>query len=145
MYRAGFPRGAESSFGTSGYAGTFASHISALEKHDPTYIDDFWTVPGYMGADGELATSLVEEKTTVTARGHRRRPRRAPATRAGACCSCSRAAAPGDTPAGVVLDGMSPAVMVGAAMRFVHRRRRGPQAVLHRRRRRHAPRRRRYR
>ncbi len=66
MYRAGFPRGAESSFGTSGYAGTFASHISALEKHDPTYIDDFWTVPGYMGADGELATSLIEEKTTVT-------------------------------------------------------------------------------
>ena len=66
MYRAGFPRGAESSFGTSGYAGTFASHISALEKHDPTYIDDFWNVPGYMGADGELATSLIEEKTTVT-------------------------------------------------------------------------------
>ncbi len=66
MYRAGFPRGAESSFGTSGYAGTFASHISALEKHDPTYIDDFWNVPGYMGADGELASSLVEEKTTVT-------------------------------------------------------------------------------
>ena len=65
MYRAGFPRGAESSFGTSGYAGTFASHITALEKHDPTYIDDFWSVPGYMGADGELATSLVEEKTTV--------------------------------------------------------------------------------
>ena len=61
-----FPAGAESSFGTSGYAGTFVSHISALEKHDPTYIDDFWNVPGYMGADGELATSLIEEKTTVT-------------------------------------------------------------------------------
>ena len=49
MYRAGFPRGAESSFGTSGYAGTFASHISALEKHDPTYIDDFWNVPRLHG------------------------------------------------------------------------------------------------
>ena len=67
MYSAGFPRGAESSFGTSGYAGTFASHISALEKHDPTYIDDFWNVPGYIGADGELASSLIEEKTAVAA------------------------------------------------------------------------------
>jgi hypothetical protein len=117
MYRAGFPRGAESSFGTSGYAGTFASHISALEKHDPTYIEDFWTAPGYMGADGELATSLVDEKTTVTrvvtvddlaATGDPR----------GRMLLMFSGGGSGDTPAGVVLDGMSPAVMVGAAMRF---------------------------
>ena len=66
MYRAGFPRGAESSFGTSGYAGTFASHIAALEAFDPTYIDEFWSVPGYAGADGELAASRLDDKTTVT-------------------------------------------------------------------------------
>ncbi len=120
MYRAGFPRGAESSFATSGYAGTFASHISALEKHDPTYIDDFWTVPGYMGADGELATSLVEEKTTVArvvtvgeiaATGDPRG--RMLLMFAGSGAEATAA------PAAIVLDGVDPAVMVGAAMQFV--------------------------
>jgi hypothetical protein len=120
MYRAGFPRGAESSFATSGYAGTFASHISALEKHDPTYIDDFWTVAGYMGADGELATSLVEEKTTVArvvtvgeiaATGDPRG--RMLLMFAGAGGDAAAA------PAAIVLDGADPQVMVGAAMQFV--------------------------
>jgi hypothetical protein len=126
MYRAGFPRGAESSFGTSGYAGTFASHISALEKHDPTYIDDFWSVPGYMGADGALGTSLVEEKTTVArvitaselaATGDPRG--RMLLMFSGSAPERNSGAGAGDTPAGVVLDGSDPAVMVGAAMRFV--------------------------
>ena len=119
MYRAGFPRGAESSFGTSGYAGTFASHISALEEFDPTYIDEFWSVPGYMGADGDLATSLVEDKTAVTrlvsglelAELARR-------TGEGGLAGLFAAAA-GDTPVGVVLDGMDPRAMVGAAMQIV--------------------------
>src|SRR3954451_3510275 len=66
MYRCGFPRGGEASFGTSGYVGTFASHVPELMHFDPTYFDDFWTVPGYAGADGELDTALVDEKTTVT-------------------------------------------------------------------------------
>ncbi len=117
MYRAGFPRGAESSFGTSGYAGTFASHISALEKHDPTYIDEFWNVPGYMGADGELASSLIEEKTTVT-RVVTAADLAATGDPRGRMLLMFSGGGAGDTPAGVVLDGMSPAVMVGAAMRF---------------------------
>jgi hypothetical protein len=118
MYRAGFPRGAESSFGTSGYAGTFASHISALEKHDPTYIDDFWNVPGYMGADGALATSLVEEKTTV-ARVATVDDLAATGDARGRMLLVFSGGGSGSTPAGVVLDGVDPGVMVGAAMQFV--------------------------
>jgi hypothetical protein len=97
MYRAGFPRGAESSFGTSGYAGTFAAHSSALEKHDPTYIDDFWNVRGYMGADGELATQPRRRRP----RWRRRRPvddLAATGDPRGACCSCSRVAVPATRP-----------------------------------------------
>ena len=89
-------------------------------------------------------TSLVEEKTTVTrvvtvddlaATGDPR----------GRMLLMFSGGGAGDTPAGVVLDGMSPAVMVGAAMRFGTGDAAGPQAVLHRRGRRHAPRRGRHR
>ena len=118
MYRAGFPRGAESSFGTSGYAGTFASHITALEKHDPTYIDDFWSVPGYMGADGGLAASLVDEKATV-ARVVTVAELAATGDPRGRMLLMFAGATDGDAAGGVVLDGVDPSVMVGAAMRFV--------------------------
>jgi hypothetical protein len=119
MYRAGFPRGAESSFGTSGYAGTFASHIAALESFDPTYIDDFWSVPGYAGADGELATSLIEDKAVVTRLvGGTELAALARETGEGGLAGLFAAAA-GDVPVGVVLDGIDPAVMIGAALSFV--------------------------
>jgi hypothetical protein len=118
LYRAGFPRGAESSFATSGYAGTFASHISALEKHDPTYIDDFWTVPGYMGADGELASSLVDEKTTV-ARVVTVEELAATGDPRGRMLLLFAGETDPSAAGAVVLDGIDPSVMVGAAMRFV--------------------------
>jgi hypothetical protein len=119
MYRAGFPRGAESSFGTSGYAGTFASHIGALEDFDPTYVDDFWSVPGYMGADGELAGSLVEDKATV-ARVVSGAELAAAAARTGEGGLAGLfAAAAGDSPVAVVLDDVDPATMVGAALHIV--------------------------
>ena len=66
LYRSGLPRGSETSFGTSGYVGTFASHVTALMEHDAAYFEDFWSVPGYAGAGGELDDVLVDEKTTVT-------------------------------------------------------------------------------
>jgi hypothetical protein len=65
MYKAGLPRGGEWAFSTSGYVSTFASHVSALSEFDPGYFEDFWSLPGYMGHDGTLASSLLEEKTTV--------------------------------------------------------------------------------
>src|SRR5207249_3983892 len=39
----------------------------SLVGFDPGYFEDFWSVPGYAGADGLLARDVVEEKTTVTA------------------------------------------------------------------------------
>lgn len=119
MYRAGFPRGAESSFGTSGFAGTFASHISALEEFDPGYIDDFWSVPGHLGADGELTASLVEDKATVARLvSGTELAALALATGEGGLAGLFAAAA-GETPVGVVLDGIDPKVTVGAAMHIV--------------------------
>jgi hypothetical protein len=118
MYRAGFPRGAEPSFGTSGYAGTFASHIAALEEFDPTYVDDFWSVPGYTGADGELAAGLLEDKATVVrVVSGIELAARAASTGEGGLAGMFAAAA-GDAPVAVVLDGVDPAAMVGAAMRI---------------------------
>jgi len=118
MYRAGFPRGAESSFSTSGYASTFASHISALEKHDPSYVDDFWSVPGYVGADGELAASLVEEKATV-ARVVTVDELAATGDPRGRMLLLFAGATNGAAVGAIVLDGVDPSAVVGAAMRFV--------------------------
>jgi len=119
LYRAGFPRGAESSFATSGYVGTFASHISALEKHDPTYIDDFWSVPGYAGADGALASALVEEKAVVARVVTLAELQETNDPRARTLLMFARARADVDTPVAIVLADLDAAVMAGAAMRFV--------------------------
>lgn len=65
LYRAGLPRGAEASLLTSGYLGTFASHIDALASFDSGYFEDFWHVPGYAGADGLLDDCLVDGRAVV--------------------------------------------------------------------------------
>ena len=118
LYRAGFPRGAESSFATSGYVGTFASHISALEKHDPTYIDDFWNVPGYTGADGALAASLIEEKTVVARVVTLAEVQDTADPRARMLLMFARARADGDTPVAIELADLDADVLLGATMRF---------------------------
>ena len=58
----------------------------------PTYFEDFWTVPGYLGADPppSLLDARMQHKTTVTerdlaARGHRARP----ADADGACAAAA--------------------------------------------------------
>ena len=33
---------------------------------DPEWVEDFWTVRGYAGADGELADRLVDEKLVIS-------------------------------------------------------------------------------
>jgi hypothetical protein len=33
---------------------------------DPAFVEDFWTIPGYAGADGELTDRLIEEKLVIT-------------------------------------------------------------------------------
>lgn len=118
LYRAGFPRGAESSFATSGYVGTFASHISALEKHDPTYIADFWNAPGYMGGDGELASSLVEEKAVVARVVTLGELQETDDPRARTLLMFARARADADAPVAIVLADLDPDLLVGSSMRF---------------------------
>jgi hypothetical protein len=40
--------------------------IAMMRGADPGYFEDFWTVPGYAGADGVLAADLIEEKGVVS-------------------------------------------------------------------------------
>ena len=51
----------------AGYTGVWSMLIDAVRKSDPEYFEDFWTVPGYLGADGSesLARERVQLRTTV--------------------------------------------------------------------------------
>jgi hypothetical protein len=40
--------------------------ITMMRLSDPSWLDDFWTVPGYAGADGECADVVVDQKASVT-------------------------------------------------------------------------------
>jgi hypothetical protein len=65
LYRAGWPRGAENQLWPSG---AWMYGWPALKDEDPTYFDDFWAQPGYLGHDhpDQLATVLVDQTCTVT-------------------------------------------------------------------------------
>ena len=71
-----------------------------------------------MGADGELASSLVEEKTTVTRVATVADLAATGDPRGRMLLMFSGGATGSDTPAAIVLDGADPATMVGASMRF---------------------------
>jgi hypothetical protein len=47
--------------------GVFAALFGILAMGDPTYFDDFWTVPGYLGADPppSLLAARIQSRTTV--------------------------------------------------------------------------------
>lgn len=70
LYRLGFPRGAEDQI----HPVTTASNgvIPGLRDFDPAYFEDFWTEPGYAGADGSVRASRVQRAfpvvRTLTAR-----------------------------------------------------------------------------
>ena len=51
-----------------GYTGVFSSLIDNVIKWDPEYFDDFWTVPGYLGANPteSLLQARVQHKTTIS-------------------------------------------------------------------------------
>jgi hypothetical protein len=40
--------------------------ISMMRSADPQFFEDFWTVPGYAGADGDLAEDLIDDKAVVS-------------------------------------------------------------------------------
>jgi hypothetical protein len=52
-----------------GYTGVFASIIYSLLIGDPTYFNDFWTKPGYLGSNPprSLQQARVQHRTTLTA------------------------------------------------------------------------------
>ena len=51
-----------------GYTGVFSSLIDNIVRWDPDYFDDFWKVPGYLGANPteSLARSRVQHETSIS-------------------------------------------------------------------------------
>ena len=51
-----------------GYTGVWAVLADNIQKFDPGYFEDFWTVPGYQGYDApqSLLDARVQHKSTVT-------------------------------------------------------------------------------
>ena len=51
-----------------GYTAVWSVLADNIIKADPTYFDDFWTLPGYLGFDApaSLEAARVQHKTTVT-------------------------------------------------------------------------------
>jgi hypothetical protein len=66
FYRVGLPRGSE--FALKGSAMDVTIGMAILTStlfYDPTLVDDFWSVPGHIGADGGLAGSVVDIRAKV--------------------------------------------------------------------------------
>ena len=51
-----------------GYTGVFSSLVDNMVKWDPEYFEDFWAVPGYLGANPpeSLERARVQHKTTIS-------------------------------------------------------------------------------
>jgi hypothetical protein len=51
-----------------GYTGVFSALVDNMVKWDPEYFKDFWTVPGYLGANPteSLTRARVQHKTTIS-------------------------------------------------------------------------------
>ncbi|MFX1561174.1 MAG: hypothetical protein ACFFBL_11350, partial [Promethearchaeota archaeon] len=51
-----------------GYTGVLTSLFDQIIKRDPTYFDDFWKVPGYLGADNpeSLEPYRIHHETTIS-------------------------------------------------------------------------------
>jgi len=68
--RMGFPPRAWFNFEriAMGYTGVFASLLDNMVKWDPEYFEDFWTKPGYLGANPpeSLVRARVQHKTAIS-------------------------------------------------------------------------------
>jgi len=51
-----------------GYTGVFSSLVDNLVKWDPGYFEDFWSVPGYLGANPteSLKKARIQHKTSIS-------------------------------------------------------------------------------
>jgi hypothetical protein len=70
LYRFGFARGGEMLFGFHSTAmnGVMCWLQSEMSWADPAYFDDFWTVPGYLGADDPALAGQIREISTKVKR-----------------------------------------------------------------------------
>ncbi|WP_017934939.1 PKD domain-containing protein [Nocardioides sp. Iso805N] len=69
LYRQGFPHGNEFMiFTPMGQIWLWSSIADLLVEQDPTYFDDFWTKPGYIGHDLPTAVErdVIDVRTTVS-------------------------------------------------------------------------------
>ena len=122
LYRCGYPRGAETQLADHGQAlNIWAWDAPTLLRADPGYFQDFWTVAGYVGADGALDGAVIEEKTRVrrVVTG-RELTAAAGVPRAGVGRMMAVAGAGGaDVPMGIEVDGIDvPIRTIGATFRF---------------------------
>ena len=86
LYRLGYPRGDEFMIAPADGPdlAVDVDRRHARTTQDPTYFDDFWTKPGYVGHDLPDARQPATSSTctaTGRARAHRRRPPRGPDVR----------------------------------------------------------------
>ncbi|MGO9102985.1 MAG: hypothetical protein ACLP9Y_27440 [Mycobacterium sp.] len=68
LYRQGFPRGDEHMIAEPlGQTWLWTDMAQMLEEEDPTYFEDFWTKPGYIGHDHPelVADDVIDAKLTV--------------------------------------------------------------------------------
>jgi hypothetical protein len=65
LYRRGYPRGGENQLAPFT---PWAFPMYAMQDRDPTYFDDFWNAPGYLGHDDPQAVApiVINERHTVT-------------------------------------------------------------------------------
>ena len=102
-----------------------------LLRTDPGFFVDFWSEPGYAGAENALDSSVIEEKTHAE-RAHRARLRRPGTSNAGVGRMMAVAGAGGaDVPMAIVVDGINAPIRMIGELHFTSGRRR-PPAVLHR-------------
>jgi hypothetical protein len=69
LYRQGFPRTNEFMISQPmGQIWLWASMADALYEEDPSYFEDFWTKPGYVGHDlpDQVMGDLIDQRCTVT-------------------------------------------------------------------------------
>jgi hypothetical protein len=68
LYQSGFQPGGEWQLECPGpELGVALITKQLLADYDPDYFQDFWTCPGYPGADGDLADEIVRERLVVQA------------------------------------------------------------------------------
>lgn len=118
VIRLGFPPRAlfDSARISMQYTTILAGLFDHLHAWDPGYFDDFWTVPGYLGASprSSIHEVRIQHKTSV-----RRRVTAAEATEVGLSLPLALAGQDaGDFPAALVLEHLPPGDITGSVLRF---------------------------